>query len=146
MTVNGVSVGLCCINLLMRDQHLFGISSSVWRTQWRRCCRCADEMGAFTGHLYIQRRGRRFVCAEYQKAAPDLLFFNGLALLKTDNELNIHQLYSCLGNDCNCMRAQWAIFLIWFTPNCSICAIRMVSMRTGVGSSLLQNRYAIMEV
>lgn len=30
MTVNGVSVGLCCINLLLRDQHLFGISSSVW--------------------------------------------------------------------------------------------------------------------
>lgn len=44
-----------------------------------------------------------FVCAACQRV-------NGSALLKTDNELNIHQIYSCSGNHCNCAKAHWTIF------------------------------------
>lgn len=51
-----------------------------------------------------------FVCAACQRAAPNQLFFNGSALLKTDNELNVHQIYSCSGNHCNCAKAHWTIF------------------------------------
>lgn len=106
-------VGSYCIKLILRDRNLVGISSSVLDTPWYRCCWSTDEMGAFPGHLHIHRRGGRqgcFVCAGCQRVAPNLLFFNGSALLKTDNELNVHQIYSCSGNHCNCAKAHWTIF------------------------------------
>ncbi len=53
------SVGLHCIKLILRDQRLVGISSSLERIQQYHCCWRTDEMGAFSGHLHIHCRGCR---------------------------------------------------------------------------------------
>lgn len=53
------SVGLHCIKLILRDQCLVGISSSLEQIQHNYCCWRTDEIGAFSGLLHIQCRGCR---------------------------------------------------------------------------------------